>query len=1469
MHEACTVDSTPASALWPVPPVRWRWTDCRRLCPRRRRRLKLLRAHHELLNVVICALNWETLGFPAEAPSHARLGASISMQQHQVIERKEGMLWHYLQVPSFDGDDLGRAYEKFAKVISNVKELPLCKLGFEDLTELASAIHSGFDPYSSHFSGCSSAGKPTVVPDGHQCDHSFRANPDGNAKTLLTGSLPVVSDRVKWKYPPSFAAEHFLDDPLLKAAYVTPEVLRKPPQEWKSKRPAKVQCDRTEFLKLAKRWDALGACKLVLADNVSFDEAVGLFCVPKDSDFDWLIVNPQVIDGRMYTLSRPTKELAPGCLLSMLHLNPDEMFRISADDLSDFYYTFKVSHARALRNTFRIRLHSHEVQDFHCYHKEFEGKTLMLSLCTLAMGDNLAVEVAQTAHGSILRSLVGSMRSEEVLRYRHPTPRSSFVELLAIDDHVGIQKLKKRDYSKNPKLRDTAVFDQASKAYSHVKLVLQEKKRKRNMTQSTILGADFDGVEGKVMAPRPRIMMLSLLTVAIALKGTCTPKLLATILGCWVHVLLFRRALFSIIDNLFRQGTGFGQHEPFCLSAQSKNELLLLSALGPTAQSNLRAKYSDKIYATDASPQWGAVCQADLDPNAAAELWRHSEQRGYYTRLQSAAAAVLQEIGVPPDSDMQFAHQAYDISDSPPPQYIPDSLQEGYLYDVCEVFRGTGNWTSVHASRGLKPHDGFDVDGRRLRCGDVADPKIFHELIALAARKVVREWHAGVPCVSFGTLRRPQVRSKDCPYGFNPDEPFTKFHNMLARRTAFVLTVAVLMGQFISVEQPRGSRLFLLHCFRTLVKLGCVISHFASCAFGSACQKASKWLHNKPWMLPLECSCTCKPGGHFVVQGTFTKESLAEFKRKCRPSCMEVYGCEPSLGTSVASFSAAYPLRLVERMASGSLDARDGRVEAIPLRYKLRSLLEVGEPAAGNPPNLQSETPFAARPWYENPEWHADLCQSLQFREVFKYKFKVPGHINVNEVRTYKSWLKSLAKTNPDERTIGLLDSRVTIGAAAKGRSSSYSISRVLKGSLAYVIGSGLYPGLLHCYSGDNPSDDPTRGRAVRKPCREKPQWLIDLEAGQTARFDAVVASGRLEKIPARWLRLLLLLGGDIERNPGPRAPRGPLDLSTGFAPATALRMEKCLALFRSWCEGELSCSWSDLVSDSDALILALRCYGLHCFESGLPRYQFVYAITAVQDQWPQLRPFLSMVWQVDKKWQIHEPGMCRSVLPPNVIRAAVCLACIWGWYLWAGLVLLGFSAMLHPSEMLCLCRRDLIFPDDVAMDTKSMYIRVRDPKTARFARRQHSRVDDEGVIQIAVSLYSEFGKDDRLYPASMSVFRRQWNAVMSRLGIPHSQTDQGATPGVLRGSGATYLYQQTEDLTWVAWRGRWSRLRTLEYYLQEVGAFVLVHSLEESSKARIAVLAEFSWPVLCETILSLRSSDGRDGRAYATKRQM
>lgn len=184
---------------------------------------------------------------------------------------------------------------------------------------------------------------------------------------------------------------------------------------------------------------------------------------------------------------------------------------------------------------------------------------------------------------------------------------------------------------------------------------------------------------------------------------------------------------------------------------------------------------------------------------------------------------------------------------------------------------------------------------------------------------------------------------------------------------------------------------------------------------------------------------------------------------------------------------------------------------------------------------------------------------------------------------------------------------------------------------------------------------------------------------------------------------------------------------------------------------------------------------------------------------------------------------------------------------------------MLHPSEMLALTRRDLVFPADLNHDSSSLYIRVRDPKTARFARRQHSRVDDQSIIRLALSVFGNLQLDEKLFPGSMHVFRRQWNAIMDHLGVPCRQQVHGATPGVLRGSGATYYYTATEDLSWVAWRGRWARVKTLEYYLQEVGSQMLIHELDSWAKARIFPLAEAA-PAVLSHVFNLAEQNTRGG---------
>ena len=193
-----------------------------------------------------------------------------------------------------------------------------------------------------------------------------------------------------------------------------------------------------------------------------------------------------------------------------------------------------------------------------------------------------------------------------------------------------------------------------------------------------------------------------------------------------------------------------------------------------------------------------------------------------------------------------------------------------------------------------------------------------------------------------------------------------------------------------------------------------------------------------------------------------------------------------------------------------------------------------------------------------------------------------------------------------------------------------------------------------------------------------------------------------------------------------------------------------------------------------------------------------MYAITGVQNAFPEFRSHLTPAWQIDKKWQQVEPGECRPVISQPILQAAVSLAVLWGWTDWAVLTAIGFLCMLHPAELVALCRQDLVLPEDAFSGDPIAYVHIRNPKTQRFARRQHSRIDDPFVVRLLSVHFGALALSERLFRGSLHTCRRQWNSVMERLGVLHTLSQKGATSGVLRGSGATFFTLKQRISIWL-----------------------------------------------------------------------
>ena len=153
-------------------------------------------------------------------------------------------------------------------------------------------------------------------------------------------------------------------------------------------------------------------------------------------------------------------------------LDSREWLELCSDDLREFYYTFRVSHTRARRNVLRAVLRESFARTLSCWSPDLAGSAVCPALAVLAMGDNLAVEVAQSAHEGLLRS-VGALEPSERVVARRPLPRGPFYEMLNIDDHTGLMRVSHAGTSRSAvasssERRDLRAFEASEAEYQRV-----------------------------------------------------------------------------------------------------------------------------------------------------------------------------------------------------------------------------------------------------------------------------------------------------------------------------------------------------------------------------------------------------------------------------------------------------------------------------------------------------------------------------------------------------------------------------------------------------------------------------------------------------------------------------------------------------------------------------------------------------------------------------------------------------------------------------------------------------------------------------------------------------------------------------------------------------------------------------------------------------------------------------------------
>ena len=257
------------------------------------------------------------------------------------------------------------------------------------------------------------------------------------------------------------------------------------------------------------------------------------------------------------------------------------------------------------------------------------------------MGDRNAVSYGQTAHVSLLLTNTDVLL-EEMLTLDSRPPKISFATGICIDDFVCLEK---RPRDSGPPSRTARVMRDMRQGYVTAGLERSEKKAFEAQTKASFWGAAVDGVSGDVRALPTRALSVMSYILEISRLGLATRALLDLVAGSLVAIFAFRRRLLSLLNLVYTEGRGLPRDLVFTLSAGLRDELTTAAILISTAATNLRARASPVLVASDASLEWEAGVENEVGPTMAREIARHALIKPLWNRLLRPGAARERAVG--------------------------------------------------------------------------------------------------------------------------------------------------------------------------------------------------------------------------------------------------------------------------------------------------------------------------------------------------------------------------------------------------------------------------------------------------------------------------------------------------------------------------------------------------------------------------------------------------------------------------------------------------------------------------------------------------------------------------------------------------------------------------------------------------------------------------------------------------------
>ena len=339
-------------------------------------------AFKKAVNLQVAFLDYLHLNKPRSPPPEICGKRVLSPAQQSVVRRLRRLseAWHKMDV--ICADEMGRVAAKQERL----EEI----LGY--LATVAKSAAAGVNKYHRVHASADVA-KP--VSEHGKVVGRLRKGDTGGAQA-------IIASHIKMEGKPCFDPLPFLDEDAAQL-YEHPFSCGINPDDFIDRPPrVRIHATHDERVKLFELLEQSGRLAFCSPHEVHAGFGNGMFCVPKSTKVDRLI-----LDGRPANLLQkpPNKFImtmaSPSAILG-IRLKDDEKLIMSGDDLSNFFYTFRVNDSRAGRNFLDWKIPIKVAQKFKSFPSHLSNSDYVYPcLASLAMGDSAACDYAQTSHISM------------------------------------------------------------------------------------------------------------------------------------------------------------------------------------------------------------------------------------------------------------------------------------------------------------------------------------------------------------------------------------------------------------------------------------------------------------------------------------------------------------------------------------------------------------------------------------------------------------------------------------------------------------------------------------------------------------------------------------------------------------------------------------------------------------------------------------------------------------------------------------------------------------------------------------------------------------------------------------------------------------------------------------------------------------------------------------------------------------